>query len=82
MSPTRRRQPACWLEHGQLLSSVILVQGWTMITCHPAQTSLATALTAEKRTLLTLPEVRDELWKSLFAGDARAALKPAKYAAF
>lgn len=29
---------------------------------------------AETRSLLTMPEIRDELWKSVFGGDARAAL--------
>ena len=29
---------------------------------------------AETRTLLDLPEIRDEMWKSIFQGDARKAL--------
>jgi hypothetical protein len=29
---------------------------------------------AETRTLLTLPEIRDELWKSVFSGTARERL--------
>ncbi|KAL1410750.1 Protein cms1 [Vanrija albida] len=39
---------------------------------------------SKNRTLLSLPEARDELWKSLLSGDARAALTRArvKYAAF
>ncbi|CAK9785477.1 hypothetical protein CC85DRAFT_286645 [Cutaneotrichosporon oleaginosum] len=36
---------------------------------------------SKKRSLLTLPEVRDELWTGFFR-DARAALKPAKFAVF
>lgn len=29
---------------------------------------------SEMRTLLTLPEIRDELWKSVFTGAAREAV--------
>jgi hypothetical protein len=29
---------------------------------------------AETRTILTLPEVREELWRSIFQGEARKAL--------
>lgn len=36
----------------------------------------------KERSLLTLPEVRDELWKSLLSGPARAALKNARFTAF
>ncbi|BEJ16878.1 hypothetical protein CspHIS471_0602790 [Cutaneotrichosporon sp. HIS471] len=36
---------------------------------------------SKKRSLLTLPEVRDEMWRAFFR-DAREALKPAKYAVF
>ncbi len=36
---------------------------------------------SKKRSLLTLREVRDELWRAFFR-DARDALKPAKYAVF
>lgn len=39
---------------------------------------------SKNRTLLSLPEARDELWKSLLSGEARAALTRArvKYTAF
>lgn len=37
---------------------------------------------SKNRSLLTLPEVRDELWKGLLSGAAREALKPVRYTAF
>jgi protein CMS1 len=36
----------------------------------------------KNRSLLDLPEVREELWKSVMTGAPRAALKPARYTAF